>query len=171
GRQMETMAQRIEAKDEDLRARKPGPKADVRAVVESLRTRAQLMDLVAEFTRRKREAGVVDFTDQVRMAATLAQQVTEVARSERSLYRVVLLDEYQDTSIAQVDLLRALFGAGHPVTAVGDPNQAIYGWRGAAAGTLLDFPEAFPGPAGPARIEHLSTAWRNDLTVLQVANR
>src|SRR5699024_101097 len=55
--------------------------------------------------------------------------------------------------------------------AVGDPNQAIYGWRGAAAGTLLDFPEAFPGPDGPARIEHLSTAWRNDLTVLEVANR
>src|SRR5699024_7870833 len=133
GRQMETMAQRIEAKDEDPRARTPGPKADVRAVIESLRTRGQLMDLVAEFTRRKRAAGVVDFTDQVRMAATLAQQVPEVGRSERSLYRVVLLDEYQDTSIAQVDLLRALFGSGHPVTAVGDPNQAIYGWRGAAA--------------------------------------
>src|SRR5699024_7264888 len=127
--------------------------------------------LVAEFSRRKHQAGVVDFTDQVRLAATLAQEVPEVGRSERGQYRVVLLDEYQDTSIAQVDLLRALFGSGHPVTAVGDPNQAIYGWRGAAAGTLLDFPEAFPGPTGPARIEHLSTAWRNDLAVLEVANR
>src|SRR5699024_9012781 len=170
-RRMETLAQLIEAKEEDPRARKTGPKAEVRAVVDSLRTRVQLMELVAEFSRRKHQAGVVDFTDQVRLAATLAQEVPEVGRSERGQYRVVLLDEYQDTSIAQVDLLRALFGSGHPVTAVGDPNQAIYGWRGAAAGTLLDFPEAFPGPTGPARIEHLSTAWRNDLAVLEVANR
>lgn len=168
---METLAQLIEAKDEDPKARRPGPKSEVRAVIEALRTRVQLMDLVAEFTRRKRQAGVVDFTDQVRMAATLAQRVPAVGGSERAQYRAVLLDEYQDTSIAQVDLLRALYGGGHPVTAVGDPNQAIYGWRGAAAGTLLDFPRAFPGPQGPARIEHLSTAWRNDLRVLAAANQ
>ncbi len=48
----------------------------------------------------------------------------------------MLLDEYQDTSNAQLALLRALFGDGHPVTAVGDPHQSIYGWRGASAGNL-----------------------------------
>ena len=55
----------------------------------------------------------------------------------------MLLDEYQDTSHAQVVLLHALFGGGHPVTAVGDPCQSIYGWRGASAGTLDRFPTEF----------------------------
>ena len=59
-------------------------------------------------------------------------------------FRVVLLDEYQDTSYAQLTLLGALFGDGHPVTAVGDPHQSIYGWRGASAGGLEGFPTSFP---------------------------
>src|SRR5699024_11720947 len=62
-RRMERLAQLIEGKEEDPRARKPGPKADVRAVVDSLRTRVELMELIAEFSRRKHQAGVVDFTD------------------------------------------------------------------------------------------------------------
>ncbi|WP_147918315.1 ATP-dependent helicase [Ruania zhangjianzhongii] len=155
---------------EDEPGKKPGVRAAVLKVVGSLRTRLQLMDLVAAFGARKRADGVVDFGDQVRLAATIAAQVDDVGAGERSRYRAVLLDEYQDTSIAQVQMLRALFGAGHPVTAVGDPNQAIYGWRGAAAGTLLDFPDTFPGAAGPARSVNLSTAWRNDLAVLHAAN-
>ena len=65
---------------------------------------------------------------------------------------MVLLDEYQDTSHAQVTLLRALFGGGHPVTAVGDPCQSIYGWRGASAGTLDPVPAGVPArpTAAPA---------------------
>ena len=58
--------------------------------------------------------------------------------------RVVLLDEYQDTSIAQRVLLQRIFGEGHPVMAVGDPCQAIYGWRGASVDNIEDFPEHFP---------------------------
>ncbi|WP_022917596.1 ATP-dependent helicase [Ruania albidiflava] len=155
---------------EDEPGKKPGMRAAVRRVVESLSTRRALMDLVAAFTARKQTDGVVDFGDQVRLAATIAAQVDDVGAGEQTRYRAVLLDEYQDTSIAQVQMLRALFGDGHPVTAVGDPNQAIYGWRGAAAGTLLDFPDAFPGPDGPARTVNLSTAWRNDLAILRAAN-
>lgn len=84
---------------------------------------------------------------------------------------MVLLDEYQDTSIAQVELLAALFGGGHPVTAVGDPHQAIYGWRGAAAGTLFDFPTTFARADGaPAATTTPATAWRNDAAVLEAAN-
>jgi DNA helicase-2/ATP-dependent DNA helicase PcrA len=83
----------------------------------------------------------------------------------------VLLDEYQDTSHAQVTLLRALFGDGHPVTAVGDPCQSIYGWRGASAGTLIRFPTEFPHASGePARELSLTTSWRNRPEILDVAN-
>ncbi|WP_200837774.1 ATP-dependent DNA helicase [Ruania rhizosphaerae] len=161
----------VSEKEIEPGSRSKGPLESARKLLTSLHTRVQLMDLVEAFIDRKRTDAVVDFGDQVRIAATVATQVPEVGAAERSRYRVVLLDEYQDTSVAQVQLLRALFAAGHPVTAVGDPNQAIYGWRGAAAGTLLDFPEAFPAAEGaPARTAHLSTAWRNDLAVLRAAN-
>jgi DNA helicase-2/ATP-dependent DNA helicase PcrA len=158
--------------DKAAAGRSQRPMAQTLKVTESLGTRAQLMDLVDAFAARKQRSGVVDFGDQVRLAATIAAAVPEVGEAERSRYRVVLLDEYQDTSIAQVQMLRALFATGHPVTAVGDPNQAIYGWRGAAAGTLFAFPEAFPEAGGDnARIAHLSTAWRNDTAILTAANR
>ena len=85
----------------------------------------------------------------------------------------MLLDEYQDTSHAQLVLLRALFGNGHPVTAVGDPCQSIYGWRGASAGNLRRFPQDFPVTAGPGRgpapVRMLSTSFRNTGQVLDAA--
>ncbi len=68
-------------------------------------------------------------------------------------------------------LLGALFGGGHPVTAVGDPCQSIYGWRGASAGTLDRFPTEFARPDGsPARVLGLTTSWRNRPEILAVAN-
>ena len=171
-RTMLAIADELADKAADRPGRPAKPKAGVAEMITSLRTRAQLMQLVTAFVERKATDGVVDFGDQVRLAATIANRVPEVGASERSRYRVVLLDEYQDTSVAQVQLLHALFCGGHPVTAVGDPNQAIYGWRGAAAGTLFAFPSAFGDEAGePARTEHLSTAWRNDTSILAAANR
>jgi DNA helicase-2/ATP-dependent DNA helicase PcrA len=68
-------------------------------------------------------------------------------------------------------LLRSLYGGGHPVTAVGDPHQSIYGWRGASAGNLQRFPGHFPAGDVPAGVTYLSTSWRNDRAVLAVANR
>ena len=97
----------------------------------------------------------------------------EVGRRERARWKVVLLDEYQDTSVGQLRMLEALFGrdTGHPVLAVGDPRQSIYGWRGASAGTIERFDRTFPGLAG-RRAERLTlaTSWRNDDAVLAVAN-
>ena len=66
---------------------------------------------------------------------------------------MVLLDEYQDTSVAQAvhavaAVLRRPAGRGHAVTAVGDPNQAIYGWRGASVSNILGFAETFPAAGG-----------------------
>ncbi len=82
----------------------------------------------------------------------------------------MLLDEYQDTSHAQLVLLTALFGGGHPVTAVGDPCQSIYGWRGASAGNLRRFSTDFPAADGrPAPVRALSTSFRNTGNVLMAA--
>ena len=106
--------------------------------------RRELAELVAAYRVMKRELDAIDFGDQVSLAARLAEQVPEVGAAERAAAGVVLLDEYQDTSVAQRRLLVGLFGGGHPVTAVGDPCQAIYGWRGASVSNLDDVPAALP---------------------------
>ncbi len=134
--------------------------------------RLALLPLVRLYGQRKAALEAMDFGDQLRRAATVARDHPEVAEAERSRFRVVLLDEYQDTSQAQVVLLQSLFGAGHPVTAVGDPCQSIYGWRGASAGTLDRFPAAFPRVDGaPADLRWLTVSWRNAPAILDVANR
>ncbi len=150
------------------RGRLPAP---VRKILDCQRTREQLLPMVAGYARAKAEREVIDHGDQVALAARIAAAHPEVGAAERSRYQVVLLDEYQDTSHAQLVLLRALFGGGHPVTAVGDPCQSIYGWRGASAGNLRRFGRDFPvRPSGrPAPVRMLSTSFRNTGRVLDVA--
>ncbi|MFQ1001567.1 UvrD-helicase domain-containing protein [Modestobacter sp. SSW1-42] len=153
--------------------RKKGPYADVLKMVVRQRARVALLPMVEAFAARKRAAGAIDYADQVALAARVAVTSAEVGRRERARWRVVLLDEYQDTSVGQLRMLEALFGGpgGHPVLAVGDPRQSIYGWRGASAGTIERFDRTFPGtPERPAERLTLSTSWRNDRAVLTMAN-
>ena len=127
--------------------------------------------IVEAFVRLKREREALDFADQVALAARVAGSVPLVGQVERERFKAVLLDEFQDTSEAQLMLLRSLFhDASVALTAVGDPNQSIYGWRGASATTLLRFPTEFAGTDGPADVLPLSTSWRNDELILAAAN-
>ncbi|MET1088579.1 MAG: ATP-dependent DNA helicase [Arthrobacter sp.] len=144
-----------------------------------LRTRASVADMVGRYAAAKRSRGALDFGDLVALAAKVAQEVPLAAQMERQRYKVVLLDEFQDTSYAQLVLFSRLFGGGHAVTAVGDPNQSIYGFRGASAGQLFHFVREFPvrtGPAdspgnwAPAPTSYLTTAWRNGRSILAAAN-
>lgn len=145
--------------------------ADVRKALALQQTRLRLLPLVRAYARRKLDFEAMDFADQLARAARVARDHPGVGEIERDRYRVVLLDEYQDTSHAQVVLLNALFGGGHPVTAVGDPCQSIYGWRGASAGTLDRFPTEFARTDGrPAEALGLTTSWRNRPEILRVAN-
>jgi DNA helicase-2/ATP-dependent DNA helicase PcrA len=153
--------------------RKKGPYAPVLEMLARQKARVALLPLVEAFEARKRSAGAIDYADQVAYAARIAVASAEVARRERSRWKIVLLDEYQDTSVGQLRMLEALFGGetGHPVLAVGDPRQSIYGWRGASAGTIERFARTFPGlPGAPAQRLTLATSWRNDDAVLAVAN-
>ncbi len=127
-----------------------------------------LADLAREYSTQKRRIGVLDFSDQVAGALEVVRAHEIVALDMRERFRVVLLDEYQDTSVAQTDLLAALF-AGTAVMAVGDPHQAIYGWRGASAGNLGGFAAAFAGDSASAEFS-LLTSWRNSADVLTAAN-
>nr|WP_052810247.1 ATP-dependent DNA helicase [Streptomonospora alba] len=148
------------------------PLAPTRDLAEVQRRREQLLPLVERYIAAKTDREVMDYGDQVALAARIALRHAEVGLIEQSRFRVVLLDEYQDTSHAQLMLLRALFGGGHPVTAVGDPCQSIYGWRGASAGNLTSFPTDFPAaPGRPAPVRKLATSFRNGERVLEAARR
>ncbi|WP_149561987.1 UvrD-helicase domain-containing protein [Streptomyces cacaoi] len=144
----------------------------LRQVPRAARARAELLGLVERYRARKRAHERIDFGDQIALAARLAH-IPEVGRSLRAQHTVVLLDEYQDTSVAQRVLLAGLFGGGtgHAVTAVGDPCQAIYGWRGASVANLDDFPRHFPHRDGsPARRRSLSENRRSGGRLLALAN-
>lgn len=149
---------------------------DLREVVAAQRFRVALLPLVHAYGEAKRREGALDFAEQMALAARLAGH-PEVARGERERWGAALLDEYQDTGHAQRVLLRSLFGGGGdpmPVTAVGDPVQAIYGWRGASAANLprfaTDFPRRTPGGLVPATRYGLLTSFRNPPEVLALAN-
>jgi DNA helicase-2/ATP-dependent DNA helicase PcrA len=146
------------------------PYANVRKLLERAAARVALLPLVDRYSRAKADARAIDFGDQMEIAARVADRFAEVGRAERARYAAVLLDEYQDTGHAQLTMLRGLF-AGHPVTAVGDPAQAIYGWRGASANNLIRFATHFRTAGGdPAPALPLSTSFRNDELILDVAN-
>lgn len=137
--------------------------------------RTELVPLIDALHRRMRAEKSIDFGSQMACAARLAMAVPRVGEQLRGRYRVVLLDEYQDTGYAQRMLLSALFGGGADerlaLTAVGDPIQSIYGWRGASATNLPRFTTDFPMSDGsPAPVLELSTSWRNPPTTLHVAN-
>ncbi len=144
-----------------------------REVTAAARARQALAGLVAAYRAEKQRRDLLDFGDQIALSARLAGTRPEVGALLRESYGVVLLDEYQDTSVAQRLLLAGLFGAGtgHPVTAVGDPCQAIYGWRGASVANLDDFPEHFPRADGtPAARHSLSENRRSGGRLLELAN-
>jgi ATP-dependent DNA helicase UvrD/PcrA len=156
--------------------RQRGPlRADLKPVVQGQRARLAMLPLVERYIELKRREAVLDFGDQMGIAALLARDHPEVGAAERARFGAVLLDEYQDTGHAQRILLRSLFGnvAGRaiPVTAVGDPCQSIYGWRGASAANLPRFTTDFPRVDGtPAVTRGLLTSFRNPPEVLAVAN-
>jgi DNA helicase-2/ATP-dependent DNA helicase PcrA len=151
--------------------------ADVKKAIIACQERLELASLVRDYQDLKLRLGLVEFADQMAIAARLATEVPQVSSALRATFRVVLLDEYQDTSAAQAIMLRGLFsgrtgdGRGHPVTAVGDPFQAIYGWRGAAASNILTFADDFPRTDGrPAQRFALTVNRRSGRTILDVAN-
>ncbi|MEV6399400.1 ATP-dependent DNA helicase [Streptomyces sp. NPDC051907] len=147
--------------------------AELRKVPEAAAARRELLELTVRYRAAKRARDLLDFGDQIALSAELALTRPEVGGILRDEFRVVLLDEYQDTSVAQRLLLSGLFGqgTGHAVTAVGDPCQAIYGWRGASVANLDDFPVHFPYADGrPADRFSLSENRRSGGRLLDLAN-
>ncbi|MFP3464857.1 UvrD-helicase domain-containing protein [Leifsonia sp. SIMBA_070] len=142
--------------------------ASVRSAVDAVGSLPPLLDLARAFDAEKRRRGFVEYSDQVALALDVCERLPGVVADYRRRFRVVLLDEYQDTSVVQTRLLSRLF-AGRPVMAVGDPHQSIYGWRGASAANLGRFSADFSSDFAADEYA-LSTSWRNPTRVLDAAN-
>ncbi len=123
--------------------------ATERAMRTSARKRAELAEMVADYRDRKRQIGAIDYGDQIALAHDLVREHPEVVEEFRERFPVVLLDEYQDTNVAQAQLLRLLVGSGYPIFGVGDPDQNIYAWRGATLGNVLRFHDDLSAPDAP----------------------
>ena len=158
-----------------------GPRArkeftqDMEKFLASCSYRKQLVEVVQVVREEMRQQGVLDFAQQMALAAQLVTKHATVGAAERNKYRVVLLDEYQDTGHAQRIFLRALYGnaqdSSMAVTAVGDPIQSIYAWRGASSNNLDLFRTDFPlGDGSPAPVKELLTSWRNPDDILGLAD-
>ncbi len=152
---------------------------EVDKVLSSMDRREELLGLVEAYRLLKSHLGLMDFSDQIALGARLASEQPDVGAAERQKFRIVLLDEYQDTSVAQATMLGRLFsgaspeqGRGHAVTAVGDPNQAIYGWRGASVSNILGFGRDFPRADGSPDVDtfSLTVNRRSDARILELAN-
>lgn len=151
--------------------KKEGQKVDSRfayisEMVEALKPTPLIAELAAWFQAEKKKRSVVDYSDQVALAYRAVVEIDQAANQIRENFTQVLLDEYQDTSVLQTKLLSTLFVKAS-VFAVGDPNQSIYGWRGASSSNLDQFALDF----GSAKHFSLQTSWRNPTGVLELANK
>lgn len=136
-------------------------------LMEKFKETTLIAKLASEFLAAKLREGRIDYSDQVALAAKAVREIPEVVERERANYTQILLDEYQDTSYLQTQMLSGLF-RDSAVFAVGDPNQSIYGWRGASASNLSEFANDFSSK--PVQQFQLSTSWRNPRQVLELAN-
>ncbi|MBA3552696.1 MAG: ATP-dependent helicase, partial [Actinobacteria bacterium] len=159
------------ASNERLVAELRGEKSDARVSAAALE-RIELARAVERFQGMKREMGALDYGDQIMLALDVSERFPQVAAEHRERFRAAVLDEYQDTNVAQAALIARVFGGGFPVAAVGDPDQNIYAWRGASLHNLQQFPAQFPRADG-SRSEKLPlyTNFRSGASILAAADR
>lgn len=145
------------------------PQKAGRDILETSIRRRAVTRLIPNWRAEKVARGLVDYSDQIRLAGLLVETYPSIGEHLRARYDVVLLDEYQDTSIAQRCMLQSAFGREFPMTAVGDPCQGIYGWRGASVENIDRFLEHFGGDATGSF--SLRDNRRSGEGIVEVANR
>ena len=126
----------------------------------------QVADVFAEYERRLVEANAMDFDDLLVRTVRLFSEHTDVLEAYQERFAYVLVDEYQDTNVAQNEIVMLLGRAHRNVCVVGDTDQSIYRFRGAEMRNLLDFERAFPD----AKVILLEQNYRSSQTILDAAN-
>ena len=130
-------------------------------------TKAGLLAKVYQnYARRLKKAGAMDFDDLIYHTVCLFQDNPDVLEYYQQKYRYILVDEYQDTSVAQFHLVRLLAAGYKNVCVVGDDDQSIYRFRGATIENILNFEQHFPG----AQVIRLEQNYRSTANILNAAN-
>ena len=130
-------------------------------------TRSGLVAKVYEaYQNRLKQAGALDFDDLIYCTVKLLQENPDVREFYQNRYQYVLVDEYQDTSVAQFQLVSLLAGEHQNVCVVGDDDQSIYRFRGATIENILNFEQCFPG----AKVIRLEQNYRSTSNILNAAN-
>jgi DNA helicase-2/ATP-dependent DNA helicase PcrA len=122
--------------------------------------------IYGRYEERLAQIGNVDFGDLIRKPAVLLRTCGEVAERIRGRFKVILVDEYQDSNIAQFELLKELWSSGTYLCVVGDDDQSIYRFRGAEVRNILEFPSRFEG----ADIIRLERNYRSVAPILAAAS-
>jgi DNA helicase-2/ATP-dependent DNA helicase PcrA len=171
GRDTRTVAADLATEIEWAKARMVTPDTYAGAVVQAGRKPPLRAETVAEayaaYEVRKQRGGLVDFDDLLALCARAIEDDAAFARVQRWRFRHLFVDELQDVNPLQFRLLEAWRGDRYDVTAVGDPQQAIYGWNGADAGFLLDIHRHWP----PAEVVELVRSYRSTPQILDAAAR
>jgi DNA helicase-2/ATP-dependent DNA helicase PcrA len=162
------------AKDEDVSPEQYRSWAEARLLAcrtdeerDEAEAHLELASFYAAHQQLLAEAGLADFGDQIHRTLELLRERSSVLARLRARFRYVLVDEFQDTNHAQLSMLELLAGPGANITVVGDDDQAIYRWRGAAAANLLAFRRLHPG----AREVVLVDNYRSTQVILDAAAR
>jgi len=127
-----------------------------------------IANLYHSYQRALRRAGAVDFDDLLLLTVRALRNDADARNSCTARWRWLMIDEYQDTNAAQFELARLLSAGADPpnIMVVGDPDQSIYGWRGADLRNIMDFEKAFPG----ARVITLGQNFRSTAPILGTAD-
>ncbi|MDR2070603.1 MAG: ATP-dependent helicase, partial [Treponema sp.] len=128
--------------------------------------RKEFRKLYALYEEKLAQIGNVDFGDLIKKPVEILRSCPEVARRFRDRFRVIMVDEYQDSNIAQFELLKELCGSQTYVCVVGDDDQSIYRFRGAEVRNILEFPDRFPG----TEVVRLERNYRSTAPILAVAS-
>ncbi|MBT8153741.1 UvrD-helicase domain-containing protein [Epibacterium ulvae] len=123
-------------------------------------------ELYKQYQRRLLELNAVDFGDLLLHVVTIFQTHPDILAQYQRWFRFIMVDEYQDTNVAQYLWLRLLASAHHNICCVGDDDQSIYGWRGAEVGNILRFENDFPG----AKTVRLEQNYRSTEHILAAAS-
>ncbi|MGR3551364.1 ATP-dependent helicase [Pseudooceanicola sp.] len=122
-------------------------------------------ELYDQYQRRLLELNAVDFGDLLLHVVTIFQSHDDLLQQYQRWFRFILVDEYQDTNVAQYLWLRLLAGGHKNICCVGDDDQSIYGWRGAEVGNILRFEKDFPG----SKVVRLEQNYRSTEHILSAA--
>jgi DNA helicase-2/ATP-dependent DNA helicase PcrA len=126
----------------------------------------EIAQIYALYQEKLKECNALDFDDLLYLTVKLLQENETVRHFYQKKWSFVLIDEYQDTNIAQYTLAKILVEEHKNIFAVGDPDQSIYSWRGAEVKNILNFEADFPG----AKVVTLNQNYRSTNIILKGAN-